>query len=267
MGQILLTRSLLEQAIPWHNHWVQQLLNNSRFYILIFSLVLSLLIYNWATVTFGSERLTTIRLTQVFAFVAVIFLYLTMLIGPLIHIFPQLPHAQKLKHARRALGVSVFYFSVLHAYNAFFKQLGGFSGLGFLSERYIVSIALSTIALLILFLLTLTSFDKVILKMTFIHWKWLHRSVYLAGVFTFIHAVQLGTHFIELSAAIPQIFYFAAASLCLLHGYQIGIFLEKKFEEVSRWGIVVIIAVAFLLGRGYIISQPARHSPDQLQGH
>ncbi len=245
---------------------MQQLLQNTRFYILVFSLVLSLLILNWATASFGSERLITIRLTQVFAFVAVIYLYLTMLIGPVIHIFPQLPYAQKLKHARRALGVGVFYFAFLHAYNAFFKQLGGFSGLGFLSERYLISIGLSAVALLIFFLLTITSFDKVIIKMTFVRWKWLHRSVYLAGVFTFIHAVMLGSHFIELSAAIPQLFYVAAASLCLLHGYQLGGYLEKRFAEVSRWGVVVIIGVALLAGRGYIINQPARHSSEQ-QGH
>ncbi len=131
--------------------------------------------------------------------------------------------------ARRALGVSAFYFGLLHGLFAFFGQLGGFAGLGFLSSKYLLAISLSFIALVILFLMTVTSFDFMVAKLTYPKWKFLHRFVYIAGVLILLHALMLGTHFSDLSSTIPQIFFSALAILLLLEANRFDTYLQKKF--------------------------------------
>lgn len=192
------------------------LFSNIRFYILLFSALLATTIFTWAKLTIVDEAMIIIRLTQFYAFMAVIFLYLALLATPIIKLFPTFPLNQKFLKARRAIGVSAFFFALLHASLAFFGQLGGFSGLLFLNNTYLLAIILSFIALFILFLLAITSFDYIIAKLTFPKWKKLQRFVYLSGILIVIHALILGTHFQDLSLMIPKIFFAALIILLLL---------------------------------------------------
>ena len=129
--------------------------------------------------------------------------------------------------ARRAIGVSAFYFAALHVYFAFFKQLGGFTGLGFLNTKYLIAIAFGTTALSILALLSSTSFDTVVTLLTFKRWKLLHRLAYVGGMLVLIHALLLGTHFIYLSRSIPQILFIAVGFLFFLEARRIDAHLGK----------------------------------------
>ncbi len=221
--------------------------SNIRFYVLVISLSISLLIYIWVKQTIPGEILQTIRLTQIFALLSITYLYFALLIGPINYMFRWLPYRAHYVKARRAIGVSAFYFAVIHAYTAFFGQLGGFGGLQFLSSKYLLAITLSTTALLILTAMALTSFDGVIEKMKFTRWKLLHRLIYLASILIVIHALMLGTHFSDLSNIIPQIMFIAIGFLLILEALRFDFFLNKKFKTLPKKGITLILTGIFLL--------------------
>lgn len=223
-----------------------KLLHNIRFYVLVFSVCLSALIYGWVITTISSPALQIIRLTELFALTAVTFLYLAVIAGPFCFTFKQvLPAKFRAKYlkARRALGVSAFYFAFIHANFAFFGELGGFPGLAFLTPVYLIGITLSFTALIILFLMAATSFDKMVTLMTFPKWKRLHRFVYLAGLFVVIHALLLGTNFSDLSSTIPQVFFAALSFLLLLEGLRIDAQLRKRWPQLPAFGLVTILVI------------------------
>src|SRR5687768_10069456 len=122
---------------------MQKLFHNLRFYIILFGVFFSGGIYLWVVFLIPPGTLQTIRLTQIYALTAVTYLYFTLLADPFCYIFHKFPFRAQYLFSRRALGVSVFYFSLLHALFAFFGQLGSFAGLGFLSNKYLLAISLS----------------------------------------------------------------------------------------------------------------------------
>src|SRR5262245_22006349 len=132
---------------------MQDLLKNIRFYILIGSFFLSAILYWIVFQTVSQEQLQIIRLNQIYGLISIGFLYLALLAGPLCYTFPQLPFKKRYLKARRAIGVSAFYFALLHALIGFYGQLGGLDGLGFLTTNYLFAISLSVAALFILSLL------------------------------------------------------------------------------------------------------------------
>lgn len=204
---------------------------NIRFYVLIFSLIFSISVYVWVTATIPQGSLQIIRLTQAYSLTAITFLYFVLLAGPFCYTFRKFPFRAQYLKARRAIGVSTFYFAFLHANFAFFGELEGFGGLGFLSNKYLLAISLSFTALIILSLMTATSFDFMIAKLTFPKWKLLHRFVYLAGILILIHALLIGSHFKDLSGVIPNILFIALAFLLLLEAPRFLNFLRDSLDK------------------------------------
>lgn len=225
---------------------MSSLFGNIRFYILCCSLLLSAGIYVGITSSFN-EALAIIRLTQIYALLALLYLYVTLLYSPLIATFPKLPYKEIYKKSLRAFGVSTFYFASLHVYFAFFKQLGGFEGLWFLSDNYLFSVSLGFVSLLILFLLTITSFDFMIKKMTFQKWKLLHRLVYLAGILILVHAFLLGTHFQKMNDLLPLIIFISCGFLFLLEANRFDLFLQKNRLFTKRMGVSVTVTTLLIL--------------------
>lgn len=227
--------------------WIKLLFGNVRFYVLVFSAVLSLAVYVWVKSAVFAGPLQTIRLTQAYALIAVVYLYFTLLAGPLCYVARWLPFRGQYFKARRATGVSVFYFGLLHALSAFFGQLGGFSGIASLNTKYLFAISLGSVSMIILLLMTVTSFDFIVAKMTFVKWKILHRFVYLVSMLILVHALILGTHFRDLSDLIPKIFFVAFAFLMLLEANRFDAWLQKKFVSLQRLRISVILVFVFIL--------------------
>lgn len=223
-----------------------KLFTNIRFYILFSSIVLSYGIYFYTVQIIPTERLQTIRLTQWYALLSLGYLYVAMLAGPLCYTFFTIPFREYFLKARRALGVSAFYFGLLHACIAFFSQLGGFEGLGFLSNKYLLAIGLSFTALLILFFMAATSFDSIIRIMHFKRWKILHRLVYIASILILIHALMLGTQFSDLSQFIPQLFFGLFAFLIVLEAIRFDAFLQEKLKILPRLGITASLVIGFI---------------------
>lgn len=226
---------------------LQKLRSNVRFYILSFSVMLSIVAYLWIDATIAQSALRIIRLTQVYALISLAYLYLTLLISPFCLEFKNFPFRAQLIRARRATGVSVFYFGTLHACLAFFGQLKGFSGLGFLSGKYLLAISLSFIALIIFLSMAATAVDRVIKKMTYPKWKFLHRFIYLAGLLVLIHALMLGTHFSDLYTVVPQIFFLAVSFLLFLEGKRIDAYLRKKQAALPSFGPATLVVAGLLV--------------------
>jgi DMSO/TMAO reductase YedYZ heme-binding membrane subunit len=225
------------------------LFKNIRFYILLISLSFSIGVYLWVLQTIPEGTLQIIRITQIYAFTAVILLYIALLIGPLAYQFRWIPKRALLVKSRRAIGVSAWYFGLLHGLCAFFEELGGFSGLFYLPSNYLIAISLSFTALVILTAMAATSFNRFSGAKW---WKPLHRFVYIASIFILIHALMLGTHFQDLSTLIPRIAFFLLAFLFFLEARRIDSYIETKFPSIAKfsfitllWGIILGFGIFF----------------------
>lgn len=227
---------------------MEKLLKNVRFYVLVFTGLLALGISAFVFATIPSGTLQTIRLTQYFALTAVFYLYLSLLAGPLCFTFRFLPFRGVFMKARRAIGVSACFFALLHASFAFFGQLGGFAGLLFLNNRYLLAISLSFTALIILCAMAITSSKYAIQRLTLVRWKLLHRLVYIAGFLIVFHALMLGTHFQDLWEPIPQIFFIVLAILLVFESLRIDAWVRQKFVFIPRYSVFVILSIGIIGG-------------------
>lgn len=220
---------------------------NIRFYVLTFSTFLSFAVYFYVIFTIPEGTVQTITLTQIYALTSITYLYFALLAGPFCYIFKRFPFRGQYLKARRAIGVSAFYFALLHSNLGFFGQLGGFAGLGLLSIKYLLAITLSFTALIILFFMAATSFDFMVEKLTFLRWKLLHRLVYAASLLILTHALIIGTHFQDLSTIIPQIFFAAFTFLFFLEALRFENFIQEKFMRFPRFGLTAIMIAGFTL--------------------
>jgi sulfoxide reductase heme-binding subunit YedZ len=186
---------------------IENLPNNSRFYILTLSVLLSIFTLCLLRAQIASEQLFYIRTEQVYGFISIAFLYVALIISPLKRVVGGRRWMQNLEFARRGIGVSAAYFALLHAGVALWGQMDGFGGLALLPSKFVWALVFGVAALVVLLLMASTSFDKVIKFMTFRKWKWLHRFVYLAGALIILHVWMIGTHaaydWVQLTTFIP----------------------------------------------------------------
>lgn len=207
-----------------------QLFSNIRFYVLLFSFFLSVVAYWYIFYIVGNQFDRVSLLVTTYAYTALLYLYIALLCGPLTKIFQQLPLRAQYVKARRAIGVSAFYFALLHSWNAFFNSLGGFEVVPFLDLRYQLALLLSSIALFILSLMAATSFDYMVKKLTFPVWKKLHQFVYLAAFFIVMHVMLIGTYF-NGNLFIRVLFFVGIIILVGLHAF--GLWKKNSLQNNS----------------------------------
>lgn len=193
-----------------------RLLNNSRFWILAIAVTASVNIAGFMQLELPDGSLQTIRIEQTFGFVSLALLYCAIVISPLTKVFVNLPGKDAITHARRAIGVSAFYYALLHMYLTFFEQLNGFAGVPYLDQRYKLALLLGVFALAVLSIMAATSFDWVVSKMGYKHWKLLHRLVYVASLAVLGHLLLIGPHFDNGLTLFGAVTYLAAAFLMIL---------------------------------------------------
>lgn len=199
-----------------------------RYIILSGSVILAGLVFLWVQYVFPESRIRLARLDEIYALVAIAFLYITLLATPLTQAFPNLPFRAVYIKARRALGVSAFVFGLIHASISFFVLLGGFPGIFALEGNDFVAVFLGLAALLILSLLAATSMNFMVRRLGS-KWKPLHRLVYLAAVFILIHGTLLGTQLGNPLHPVAWIVYGAVAFLLVLEGLRVYRFFQKKY--------------------------------------
>lgn len=195
---------------------MNSLLHNIRFYVLLFSLLLSF----WLLFSYPD----TYQRAQINGITAVIFLYFALLAGPLTRVFPRLPFRASYIKMRRALGVSAFYFALLHLLSTI-DYMGGINViLEFITQGALPLLA-GLISFIILLFMALTSFDVAVRVITFPKWKFLHRFVYVVEILIVYHMFILGHHFLDRASLMSLIAFGALAVLITL---QLWAFVKQK---------------------------------------
>ena len=208
--------------------WYRRLLTNNRFWILATAVTLSVNIAGFIQLLVPAGSLQIIRIEQTYGFISLLLLYFAILASPLTKVFPNLPGREDYLHARRAIGVSAFYYAVLHVYITFFKQLDGFSGIKYLNSTYSWSLLFGGFALGVLCIMAATSFDWIVDHMGYKHWKLLHRLVYLASIAVLLHVILIGPHFDKGLSFLSALTYLAAIFLIILEVMRIRLNIQKR---------------------------------------
>lgn len=246
---------------------MRKLLKNIRFYILLSSLIGSILITVVIKLIIPDGILQTVRLTQFFGFVSLGIFYFALLCGPFCFVFKNFPYKDEYKFSRRALGVSSFYFALLHSCFGFFGQLGGLVGIPFLGETYLWALIPGFIALLVFSLLAATSFDIAIKKMTFLRWKLLHRLIYLGGILAIAHTFLIGSHFNNFSSFFSQISVALFILLLILETIRLNIFLQRKWRRYPAKKIAGVVSIILILLFGLVVFGPLKQSTVGIHSH
>lgn len=230
-----------------------KLRDNSRFYILVSTLLLSVGVFALLRLRIPSDQLFYIRVQQVYGFLCVLYWYVALVISPLGYVIGK----QRLRHAafaRRAIGVSAFYFATLHGAIALWGQLGGIGQLRYLPTLFQWSLLGGLIACGILFVMAATSFDVVVKVMTFRWWKWLHRLVYIGGVVAVLHIWTVGTHLAYSSVQVA-----AFAALIVLSGlelYRVTKLVNQKYLHLGRAEAATLFMALWIMAVTIIGSIP-----------
>lgn len=230
------------------------LLSNSRFYVLLGSLFISLFMIGLLRLHIPSDQLYAIRLQQVFGLLCLIYWYIALMISPVGSIIGK--HRMRyVEFARRAIGVSAFYFAVLHAGVALWGQLGGISQLAYLPTLFQWSLSMGGVALFILGIMAATSFDRVVAFMTPKKWKWLHRLVYIAFLLVVLHVWSIGTHLAYSSTQLV-----ALAALVSLSGAEIFRSVTKmnvSHLRLNRTELLTLFLAVWICAIALIVAIPA----------
>lgn len=242
------------------------LIHHIRKSIFVFSFILAIGIYYFVKQNFLVETQQFNKLSEFFALTAITYLYFAVLASPLYTVFPKFPFRPVYIRARRALGVSAFFFAFLHGFVSFFGLLGGFAGLALLNNTYLIAIGLSFTALLILSTMAVTSFDYMVKRLGS-NWKKLHRFVYLAALLITIHALMLGNHFTDLSGIIPKISFAALSVLLFFEAIRFDRFLAKTFGLTFNFGPTLLIVTGLFVWTQAFLKAPSSESSTSLSFH
>ncbi len=230
-------------------------INNIRFYVLVFSLLVSVLLAAWLRLSIEGDRVYLLRLQQVYGFVALGYLYVAILATPVSKLLGKEGFMKQYLFARRAIGVSAAWFASLHMLCAVFGQLGGIAGLGLLPGRFWQAVLFGLIALIILLIMAAASFDSVIRVMTFPRWKWLQRMVYVAAILLFFHVWMLGTHMSY--TWVRWVMLALLLILAALESWRIGLVIENKSGEHNPAMRLALSLCVFLLLAGIMAYAPS----------
>ncbi len=186
-------------------------------------------------------------LVQIFGLIALALLFLVLLPGPLYRIFPTAPFSLSHRQFLGPLGISTFYFALVHAAIAFWGLYEGFSGLPYLPTRYVIATVLGALALLILAALAGTSFDYARIHMGK-NWKRLHRTIYIGGFAASAHIAMSGTHFKEALDPIGLIGVTCFAIILFLNAITLNRYLSEKYPGAPAFLIPLLLVMGISLG-------------------
>jgi DMSO/TMAO reductase YedYZ heme-binding membrane subunit len=202
----------------------------------------------WWSVAIYDNVLTPTRLQELYGWLSVGFIVLTLLIGPVMKLCKGIPGRPLIYDSRRAVGISAAWFALLHAVIVYFGQLQAGNPFS-LPTLYKQSLLLGLIALVCLLILAATSVNAVMRRWG-IWWFRVHRLIYLAILLAIIHAFMIGAH----AASLPVLIALATISLVwtVLHGY---IAVVQPDKRSIRFASVCISLCVLTLVMGYGASQ------------
>lgn len=213
----------------------------------ITSFLISLFFFGYYLITNPSTYTFSVKLTEAYAYCAVIALYGALLLVPLDSVSSSRTIHSLKKRFLTPLSVSACYFALLHMTVSFFGELGGLHGLLFLDSKYLLAISLSITAFFILLYGTIRMFDVAMKKLRLERFPYWYPLMYIATVLILIHLLMLGTQYEVLTTTVPAITGVALAVLLLLEGIRFDRYLLKKERTAPPVGLGLTIAVAVIV--------------------
>ena len=216
-------------------------------HIILTAAILFVVIFYLITISqFANLNRAYAELGQNFAIIAAFLIYVSLLITPIYFVFPRFPFKPVLIKARRALGVSAFIFASIHVFLEFFKIFGGFANLKYLQGPYFYAFLFGAIALLILAVMAVTSFNYAVKKMSK-YWKIVHRFVYLAGSLIVFHAFIIGSDFSSIFDPESWMYIVALIFLLVLESLRFDALVVRKYPSVKSKLIASILILLTIL--------------------
>jgi len=218
----------------------------SRRIIYTLAIIWSCLLYYYVSYTIPDEATAMYALARYYGLTALFMMFLVLIPGMVSVYFPQFALNEILIYSRRAIGLSTFFFAFFHSVIDYFYSLpGSIQFIYFLSEDKLISIIFGVIALFIIFLMAITSFDKVIGWMGYKKWMFLHRFIYTAAILILFHTFMIGAHFINPHAPLPFFLISLALAFVLLEvGATTKILILNKNKNVVHYVSLAIIVIA-----------------------
>lgn len=209
-----------------------------RLYIALAIALVTLEVWWWAKVSYGGTVLYATRIEEIFAWLALALLAITVSIGSIYKVWPKMPGKLIMLDARRLIGVGSAWFALLHAtivYVSLFKLANPLK----LPSIYERAFLLGIIGLLILLAMAFTSFDRAMQKLG-IWWFRLHRLAYVVLITSLLHAFMVGTQATH-RLALPVL----GVSALAVFGMQ-SYLAFAQHRQSSRWRFLAV-AVSFVL--------------------
>ncbi|HEX8182926.1 MAG TPA: ferric reductase-like transmembrane domain-containing protein [Candidatus Saccharimonadales bacterium] len=220
---------------------LQYWLSGVRLYLALGIGLITLEVWWWATTVFDDQRLAAVRLQEVYGWISVALLAVTLLIGPVTKIIINIPGKQQIREGRRMIGIGAAWFALLHAVIAYVGQFPGSNPLE-LPKVYQQSLLLGLVGLIILMILAATSMNAV-MRALGVWWFRLHRLVYVSALAVLMHAFMIGAH-----ATSVVVLAVLALISALWIGCNVYFLLRDPSQSVWRiiglcYGTVLLLAV------------------------
>ena len=207
------------------------MLPHERRAVVLSALVFLLLFF----INISSNTLPVLKnVSKASAVTATLLIAVTLFLGPLSRFFPGY-----FKHDliyRKFLGLSGFFFALLHALAAFVGTYKADIFLVFsVANPNFYPAVFGAIGLLVLFALAATSTAHAIKKLTFNNWKFLQRLGYLSLVFVVLHFVFVGNGYFLKSVAGQALLVFSfMVVVAKLLAIAAGLPKEHSKEEIKH---------------------------------
>jgi len=230
---------------------------------MIGSILLSLMVFFGLTIIVLDATLRITRLQQIFGLFALLYWYFVLLLSPLSKLTKKNPKMAAILFTRKAFGVMVAYFALLHAGLGFFGQLEGWRGIGLLPVTFKVALVFGLSTLLVLLFMAALSLNFVVKLTRFKAWKQLSRISYLAGLVAIVHVWMIGSH---VSLNLLQLLAFEGlVALFGLEAWRLGKQLVLGGWKASRAVMLAIclwlsLSLGLVVMRIYVPSYSKNHS-------
>jgi sulfoxide reductase heme-binding subunit YedZ len=229
----------------------------SRGIVYTLAIIWACLLYYYVSYIIPDEATALAALARFYGLTALFMVLLVLIPGMVSVYFPGFAFNELLIYSRRALGISTFFFAFFHSVIDYFYSLSGsIQFIYFLSEDKLISIIFSIIAFIVIFLMTITSFDKVVAQMGYKKWKFLHRFIYPAAILILFHTFMIGAHFINPHSPLPLFVMTLALTFVLLEaGATAKVLITNKNRNVVYYaGLAIIIIAAFYFSYAALVA-------------
>ncbi len=213
---------------------IQRITPYIRRIVYIAAVIWATVLYSYCALSIPTTGAALSALMRYYALTALMLLFIVLTPGLLRVYYPLFPLNGLFITARKAFGISLFFFAFLHATIGFYNNLSGnFLSIFFLAGRHQIALIFSEIAFVIFCVMAVTSINKVAGLIGHQRWKLLHRFIYVAGLLVLVHAFFIGSHFTNPYSRLPLFINFMSV---------LYIFLEvgATYKELKKRKVDII---------------------------